>query len=84
MQPADSLPGLRAADGIVSGFAKAIEWSPSYNTEHRYVKIMKDKFFRYGWLNKCQRYGVKFVPDDAHSKDDPRVKERFHWLRNFK
>lgn len=84
MQPADSLPGLSVADGIVSGFAKAIEWSPSYNTEHRYLKIMQNKFYRYGWLNKCERYGVKFIPDNAPLKDDIWERERFHWLRHFK
>jgi hypothetical protein len=84
MQEADSSPGLRVADAIVSGCARAVEWSPSYTTEHRYVKILKDRFYRSGWRSRCQSYGIKFIPDDAADRCfDPSEPNRFHWLKHF-
>lgn len=82
MQPHDSLPGLQIADAIVSGCAKAIEWSPSYNTEHRYLKIIKDRFYRHN--GRCTSYGLKMLPADLPAREHNQPRQRFHWLHHFK
>jgi hypothetical protein len=78
----DELPGLRCADTLVSSFTNAIEWSRSHNTEHRYVKMLKDKFYRRN--NQCVSYGIKFMPANAPDNDGPQVRPRFHWIHHFR
>lgn len=77
----DSLPGLRAADCLASGCARAVEYSKSNNTEHRFVKIFKRKFYKRG--TRTLSYGLKFMPKNATEKDDPLGSSRFHWLHHF-
>ena len=60
MQPQDSMPGLQIADAVVSGCARALEYSPSRTTEHRYIKTMRSRFYRY--RGRAISYGIKFVP----------------------
>jgi hypothetical protein len=81
MRPHDSLPGLKVADAVASGCAKAIEWSPSYNTEHRYIKILKDRFYRH--RGRCSSYGMKIIPSDMATREGNQAHQRFHWLRHF-
>jgi hypothetical protein len=81
MRPHDSLPGLKIADAVASGCAKAIEWSPSYNTEHRYIKILKDRFYRH--QGRCSSYGMKIIPSDMATREGNQAHQRFHWLRHF-
>lgn len=76
-QPHDSMAGLRIADAVASGCASAIEWSPALTTEHRYLKMLKPKFYRKG--ARCLGYGIKFIPDSAPDQEDPFAKQRFHF-----
>lgn len=73
-------PPLVFGDVIASGCAKALEYSTSRNTEHRFMKIMKHVFYRRN--GRALSYGVKFVSDELPG--GPPLPARFHWLHHFK
>jgi hypothetical protein len=75
-----SMPALHVADAAASSVEKAIEYSRYGTTEHRYVKIWRDQYYRrYG---RCMSYGIKVYPNLPFS--DPFEADRFHWMRHFK
>jgi hypothetical protein len=76
----DSLPGLQVADAAVSSVAQAVELSPYDTTEHRYVKMWREHYYRSG--QRCQGYGLKIFPKLPN--DLPWDANRFHWLHHFK
>jgi hypothetical protein len=80
VQPHDSMTGLQIADAISSASTKAVEWTAHQTTEHRYMKILAPRFYRR--KGKCQRYGIKFIPDIL-PEENPFFPDRFHWLKHF-
>lgn len=75
-------PALRVADVVASGCARAIEYSPSQNTEHRFVKIMRPRFYRS--RGRAISYGIKFFPDQVEIDEGTPSAARLYWLHHFR
>jgi hypothetical protein len=74
----DSL-GLRLADSVASGVQCAFELSRHGFCEDRYLRLMKEKFYRYN--GRCLSYGLKINPQIPVA--DPQRDNRYGCLDWF-
>ena len=77
--PHSAYDGLQIADSIASATAKALEFTCHSLTEHRYMKMLRNKFWKRS--GKHFPYGLKFIPtsDQKFGMNEPRL----HWLRHY-
>jgi hypothetical protein len=76
--PAGKHTGLQVADAAASSVGEALELTFHSMTEHRYVKMWRDKYYRRN--GQCDRYGLKAFPH--WPPNDPTGRQ--HWLHHFK
>jgi len=79
--PMKAHTGLQVADVVAGSVEKALELSRHSTTEHRYVKLLRRRFYRRD--SKCSGNGLKVFPRWPDEADDPFTPNRLHWLKHF-
>lgn len=78
--PMKNHTGLQVADVVAGSVEKALELSLHSTTEHRYIKLLRRRFYRRD--DKCDGNGLKVFP--RWPEADPfELSNRLHWLRHF-